>query len=895
MDINSEKNNTNLDVSFIWGYLSDFWVDFQHKGVVEQLWRGYVNIINSLYIQLYQTYLMKSIFTIPHEWVTKYDRVELSEDNSVVPTAQNSWISISQYENLPNKPLLQIPRVGNKFYPFSYTIPSHIKDIIALKETACAITQLPKDTYFIEGTTCTLPAAFKIDLNDIPPEALDVSKPRTLRTEVVVFNDFTLPKGTIINNDGTIDIYLGRRMHTPDGKIRFTEDYIYEPEEIKVEGDTVIFPQGASVDAYVFNKNEDYIVDSDNNIISFRNRPPEVMWTDSSIKHSENIYNCYGTLLNYYKPDSYDYLREVQSLWYSYWNGATLSNMEKGLSILMNRPFAKEAGRIDEIKRQTRSLILGNITSQIPITVSVEEFDSVQQHDPISFVDKENGLIVIGGSMINLRANNILKLTVLNDEDVSDRTFTHAELVSIISDVIKTGVTLESAYGDSAGAQNLVTFRFSTPFSVLTVKENMLRLLGYHEGLSAADREALEALAEEYATIFYEDVKGRNASGLTMQVNNLAEFQIAHEQNPGSRRVVNTTKMLDASDTPIGIQILIGGTVIRVSDAYMQFLSTDMAVKEKQEPSTQIILEGTRYDIPAEVLYSVTAGSTVEQFQPLTDSISVEDYVSSPSMFREMHGGDDIALNKALRRGGIYFDTSYFDIVADGKHGIFDAYVDPVCSRIIYEEYFTFIVSVSIDSWFESAEAIAAAKVYLNAIKPVYTNYILRCLAEYTDEAIPTDTLFWVPEERFQLYDSPRGYTRPDGTVYDPGFLPTPLYDPSNGCLEHDPGPCHMFDDPMSPYFDNGDLFDRSAQRDELIISQGISAQQSDYAVFLFDSASGPIEFEGRAEYDEYEFDAESDYFELSVGCEMEGIPKIVEVESQGTLPENYVPATVDI
>jgi hypothetical protein len=104
-----------------------------------------------------------------------------------------------------------------------------------------------------------------------------------------------------------------------------------------------------------------------------------------------------------------------------------------------------------------------------------------------------------------------------------------------------------------------------------------------------------------------------------------------------------------------------------------------------------------------------------------------------------------------------------------------------------------------------------------------------------------------------------------------------------------------MFDDPMSPYFDNGDLFDRSAQRDELLISQGISAQQSDYAIFLFDSASGPIEFEGQAEYDEYEFDAESDYFELSVGREMEGIPKIVEVESQGTLPENYVPAIVDI
>ena len=38
-----------------------------------------------------------------------------------------------------------------------------------------------------------------------------------------------------------------------------------------------------------------------------------------------------------------------------------------------------------------------------------------------------------------------------------------------------------------------------------------------------------------------------------MQVNNLAEFQIAYEQNP-LRRVINTTKILDASETPIGIQ-----------------------------------------------------------------------------------------------------------------------------------------------------------------------------------------------------------------------------------------------------------------------------------------------------------------------------------------------------
>lgn len=97
------------DVKFIWNSLSDFWRLFKDKDIVEQVWRGFIQALKNLYYQLYQTNLSKSIDTIPYQWLSDWEPINLTKENQVDPV-DNDW-------------------------PYCYKLPDGLKDITYLVES----------------------------------------------------------------------------------------------------------------------------------------------------------------------------------------------------------------------------------------------------------------------------------------------------------------------------------------------------------------------------------------------------------------------------------------------------------------------------------------------------------------------------------------------------------------------------------------------------------------------------------------------------------------------------------------------------------------------------------------------------------------------------------------
>jgi hypothetical protein len=98
--------------------------------------------------------------------------------------------------------------------------------------------------------------------------------------------------------------------------------------------------------------------------------PPDRMWAETSyLDNRPRIEANFGIPAEFTLddlstlPDNVDYLSSVRGLWYAYFNGPTLFNLQAGTQILLGLPFAEERGLITEI-REDFSDIQGRILVQ---------------------------------------------------------------------------------------------------------------------------------------------------------------------------------------------------------------------------------------------------------------------------------------------------------------------------------------------------------------------------------------------------------------------------------------------------------------------------------------------------------------------------------------------------
>ena len=96
----------------------------------------------------------------------------------------------------------------------------------------------------------------------------------------------------------------------------------------------------------------DYQIDNQS-VISFMSEPPERMRAPITNIDSENPWHNFGYLMDIYQPNSENYIRTLQGLWFAFWTGPRPANLQKALYLLFGLPVADEPGIITSVTVDT--------------------------------------------------------------------------------------------------------------------------------------------------------------------------------------------------------------------------------------------------------------------------------------------------------------------------------------------------------------------------------------------------------------------------------------------------------------------------------------------------------------------------------------------------------------
>lgn len=77
-------------------------------------------------------------------------------------------------------------------------------------------------------------------------------------------------------------------------------------------------------------------------VISFFAVPPEFLFSQDVLTNRDIIFRNFGFPIDFRQPNSEFYLKQVQGLWYSLWNGGAINNIALGFHILLGLPFVRE-------------------------------------------------------------------------------------------------------------------------------------------------------------------------------------------------------------------------------------------------------------------------------------------------------------------------------------------------------------------------------------------------------------------------------------------------------------------------------------------------------------------------------------------------------------------------
>lgn len=193
----------------------------------------------------------------------------------------------------------------------------------------------------------------------------------TFTVNAPVLSASAADKSYLAVNTNTVAAYLADSFNY---KVNLTGVYrrAHQPlDELAVEIPTLQEKIKNSDDTQVLRQNVDYYIErfrgrncirfliSDNpeEDVWMGGLPPAKMWAETTfVDNRPTIESNFGipasfTLDNLSElPSNVDYLSVVRGLWYTYFNGPTISNLRTGTQILLGLPFAEETGTIEEIR-----------------------------------------------------------------------------------------------------------------------------------------------------------------------------------------------------------------------------------------------------------------------------------------------------------------------------------------------------------------------------------------------------------------------------------------------------------------------------------------------------------------------------------------------------------------
>lgn len=386
---------------------------------------------------------------------------------------------------------------------------------------------------------------------------------------------------------------------TPSGQVRYlAEDAVYEPESMIKWDDSYIFPDGIDVDTKIFTNGTDFVVDEATRSIHFNVEPYETLWSHVSIRDVNSIYANFGYLIDFPGENSYKYLRQVQGMWYSYWMGATIRDIERGLTIALNLPYAEEDGIIESITTTPRTLTLGDITFEATQSM----YENLSIGDYIISIDEDSCIATFA------RKSTELVFRTSPDQILYMR-------------ATKNGADTSISLHDAVAAGLLV------PGSIALTPTEDFDLLS----------ETLRYFYVEVSSEAYPDVKFLL---FKMSDDQASQFISGHSISSFEN---NELKLVSAMPQ-------------KLSRSVIQACSRGASVQEKSPNLINISLAGHEYVFEGESTISYAVGDYVSAFESLTDAVKVYDYINRPSWMTDFGVAD---VNACYQGGGAYLDTAW--------------------------------------------------------------------------------------------------------------------------------------------------------------------------------------------------------------------------------------------
>jgi len=298
------------------------------RHIADQTWRGYLNIADNLYTQLYQLNFSKCINSITHNWISHWERFDFNSANAV--------------------------ESPNALYPYAFTLPENVKSVYLLRESPRNISVLPSLTLLLNNGAIILPDGSIRFPGDLIYGYEDLFK-----------FDITCP-----SCEGT-GIYAGETCIICDG----TGNAKGLSSEAGIAVDTVRYYKRA--DSYSdYDESAtplgDFVVYEAEKIIAFATQPYETLWSEYAIRDTEIIYDNFGSLIKFYKPDSYRYLRQLQGLWFAYWDGSNIDSIKTGLNVVTDLPFVTDAGYVESIDYKPNAFLKSIAASTVSLANNIK-------------------------------------------------------------------------------------------------------------------------------------------------------------------------------------------------------------------------------------------------------------------------------------------------------------------------------------------------------------------------------------------------------------------------------------------------------------------------------------------------------------------------------------------
>lgn len=302
-------------VSSILYNINAFWSSslMQDQHIVSQIWRGYHGVIDNLNLQLNQLHYAKSINTIPHSWQSHWERFDFNSSNAT--------------------------ETFNALYPFAYKLPDGVRSVYLLRESPREISILPALTMILNNGAVVLPDG-------------SVRLPGDL---IYPSDEWMLVRLPCPNCENKSESESACELCGGEGEIKAAaSESGFGVESVKYykRADDIadyhegVYPLG------------DFVVDEVGKRIAFKAQPYETLWSEHTVRDTEIIYDNFGTLIKYYKKDSFNYLRQLQGLWYAYWHGAAINNLSIGVNVLSEMPFVTDPGYVENISFLKNSYLI---------------------------------------------------------------------------------------------------------------------------------------------------------------------------------------------------------------------------------------------------------------------------------------------------------------------------------------------------------------------------------------------------------------------------------------------------------------------------------------------------------------------------------------------------------